>query len=58
MKNAVTKMPSDLYFVVRSIQLIRGITFAFGLDYSLANAWAPYAKKTIDLENKKLITAF
>jgi hypothetical protein len=43
---------------VRSIQLIRGITFAFGLDYSLANAWAPYAKKTIDLENKKLITAF
>jgi predicted unusual protein kinase regulating ubiquinone biosynthesis (AarF/ABC1/UbiB family) len=46
-KNSVKKMPSDLYFVVRTVQLLRGIAFAFGLDYSLAKAWAPYAERTL-----------
>ena len=41
--NAVSKMPSDLYFVVRTIQLMRGIAYAFNVDYSLSDSWAPYA---------------
>jgi predicted unusual protein kinase regulating ubiquinone biosynthesis (AarF/ABC1/UbiB family) len=46
-KNSVTKMPSDLYFVVRTVQLLRGIAFAFGIDYSLSKAWGPYAERTL-----------
>jgi len=45
--NNVVAMPSDFYFVIRAIQLMRGVAFAFGLDYSLANAWAPYARRAI-----------
>jgi aarF domain-containing kinase len=45
--NTVTKMPSDLYFVVRTVQLLRGITFAFGLDYSLADKWSYLAQRVI-----------
>eukprot|EP00607_Mallomonas_marina_P002039 CAMPEP_0182430998 /NCGR_PEP_ID=MMETSP1167-20130531/45511_1 /TAXON_ID=2988 /ORGANISM="Mallomonas Sp, Strain CCMP3275" /LENGTH=451 /DNA_ID=CAMNT_0024616813 /DNA_START=224 /DNA_END=1579 /DNA_ORIENTATION=- len=45
--NAVTSLPTELYFLVRTVQLMRGIAFAFDLDYSLAHTWAPYAKKTI-----------
>ena len=46
-RNAVSKMPSDLYFVVRTVQLLRGIASAFDIDYSLATAWGPYAEKII-----------
>ena len=48
--NSVTKMPSDLYFVVRTVQLLRGITFAFGLDYSLADKWSHLAQRVISKE--------
>jgi len=51
--NSVTKMPSDLYFIVRTVQLMRGICFAFDLDYSLAAAWAPLAKQVLyDFESQ------
>lgn len=43
-KNSILKFPPDLYFIIRSIQLIRGISFGFGLDYSLADRWSPYAE--------------
>jgi aarF domain-containing kinase len=46
-RNAVSKMPSDLYFVVRTVQLLRGIACAFDIDYSLSSAWAPYADRII-----------
>jgi len=46
-KNSVTKMPADLYFVVRTVQLLRGICFAFDIDFSLADSWAPLAKETL-----------
>eukprot|EP01038_Epipyxis_sp_PR26KG_P009639 gene9639-12978_t len=49
----VTHMPSDLYFIIRTVQLMRGITFAFGLDYSLAESWGPYARKVIQKHSKK-----
>lgn len=46
-RNAVTHLPSDLYFLVRTVQLMRGIAFAFDLDYSLAKAWGPYANQLL-----------
>ena len=45
--NSVTKMPSELYFIVRTVQLFRGICYAFDLDYSLAAAWAPFAREVV-----------
>ena len=46
-RNAVCKMPQDLYFVVRTVQLLRGIASAFDLDYSLSAAWGHYAEKIV-----------
>jgi len=45
--NAVTALPSDLYFVVRTVQLLRGIAFAFDVDFSLADSWRPYARRVL-----------
>lgn len=45
--NTICEMPPDLYFFVRTVQLMRGITFAFGMDYSLAKRWAPYARRVL-----------
>lgn len=54
-RNAVSKMPADLYFVVRTVQLLRGIAYAFDIDYSLATAWAPYAAKTLQKHRQILV---
>lgn len=54
-ENAVTKMPSDLYFVVRTVQLLRGIAGAFDLDYSLASAWKPYADRVVASRHKSFL---
>lgn len=51
--NSVTKLPPDLYFVVRTVQLFRGICYGFDLDYSLATVWTPYAKQAIKRINNK-----
>lgn len=45
--NTICEMPSDLYFLVRTVQLMRGCCFAFGLDYSLSRQWAPAARKVL-----------
>ena len=45
--NSVTKLPPDLYFLVRTVQLFRGICYGLKLDYSLAEAWQPYAISAI-----------
>ena len=45
--NPVTNMPPDIYFVVRTVQLFRGIACGFDIDFSVAAAWAPYARKVI-----------
>jgi len=46
-ENSVTSLPPDIYFVMRTVQLMRGITFAFNIDYSLAQAWSPYARRLL-----------
>jgi aarF domain-containing kinase len=43
-KNSILKFPPDLYFIIRSVQLMRGISYGFALDYSLADRWSPYAE--------------
>jgi aarF domain-containing kinase len=45
--NSVKKLPTELYFLVRTVQLMRGIAYGFHLDYSLSQRWAPYAEKAI-----------
>lgn len=45
--NPVKKLPADLYFVVRTVQLLRGIAHAFEVDYSVADAWRPHARKIL-----------
>ncbi len=42
--NLVRRLPSELYFVVRTVQLLRGIAHALDVDYSLATQWAPRAR--------------
>jgi predicted unusual protein kinase regulating ubiquinone biosynthesis (AarF/ABC1/UbiB family) len=47
-RNSVLSMPPDLYFIVRAVQLMRGISCAFALeDFSVANIWTPYARQVL-----------
>jgi len=46
--STVTKLPPDLYFIVRAVQLLRGICFALDLDYSLSKQLAPYARQVLE----------
>lgn len=48
-RNAVLSMPSDLYFLLRTIQILRGMSKAFGLkDFSLADNWSSYAQQVVN----------
>jgi aarF domain-containing kinase len=52
-RNSIISMPSDLFFILRTVQLLRGITTAFQLkDFSLADEWLPYAKMVLKNNNK------
>lgn len=49
--NPITLMPPEIYFVVRSVQMLRGLSSAFQLsDFSLAETWAPLAIEFADRE--------
>lgn len=49
LSNPITLMPPDIYFVVRSVQMLRGLASAFQLsDFSLAECWGPAAQKFAD----------
>jgi hypothetical protein len=44
----VKDLPPDLFFVLRTVQILRGICAATGnSDYSIADAWAPAARKAL-----------
>ncbi len=43
--NPILLMPPEIYFLVRSVQMMRGLTSAFQLDFSLAKEWGPLASK-------------
>lgn len=47
-QNAITKFPSDMFFVMRVIQLIRGLAYGMKIsDFSTAKQWRKYAKKAL-----------
>jgi len=41
--NAVKVFPPDLFFMLRSIQIIKGISHGLDVDFHLSRIWAPYA---------------
>jgi aarF domain-containing kinase len=55
-ENPVVKLPPDLYFIIRSIQLLRGIACAFEIDYSVSDVWIRKAKDTINKLSPSLPT--
>ncbi|GJP40542.1 hypothetical protein CLOM_g211 [Closterium sp. NIES-68] len=46
-RNGVEKFPEDLFFVVRTMQLLRGLAMGMGLNESLAEQWRSIAKQVI-----------
>lgn len=47
--NPITFMPPEIYFLVRSVQMLRGLSAAFELsDFSLSNEWLPMAEMYAD----------
>jgi aarF domain-containing kinase len=48
LRNPIILMPPEIYFIVRSVQMLRGLTSAFDLDFSLAEYWGPLAEQYAD----------
>jgi len=52
--NAVLSFPSDLCYVLRTVQILRGMSLGMGVDFDLTKVWAPmaegYLKRTTDKE--------
>lgn len=47
-KNPILSIPPDLFFVVRTVQILRGLTYSLGIsDFSLAEKWEPFARKAL-----------
>ncbi|CAM9732518.1 unnamed protein product [Chrysoparadoxa australica] len=47
-KNSVTSFPSELFFVLRSVQLLRGLSHGMGVQFSLAAAWEGRVTEVVD----------
>eukprot|EP00252_Welwitschia_mirabilis_P008566 TRINITY_DN20506_c0_g1_i2.p1 TRINITY_DN20506_c0_g1~~TRINITY_DN20506_c0_g1_i2.p1 ORF type:complete len:322 (-),score=64.78 TRINITY_DN20506_c0_g1_i2:248-1213(-) len=43
----VKEFPEDLFFVLRTMQLLRGIAVGMGMDYSCAQEWRPLAEAAL-----------
>eukprot|EP00878_Enallax_costatus_P021138 GHUV01022371.1.p1 GENE.GHUV01022371.1~~GHUV01022371.1.p1 ORF type:complete len:637 (+),score=223.29 GHUV01022371.1:216-1913(+) len=51
---AIEKFPPDMFFVLRVVQLLRGMANGMGIhDFSTADQWAPLARKAIAKAKKK-----
>ncbi|CAI5495741.1 unnamed protein product [Closterium sp. Naga37s-1] len=46
-RNGIEKFPEDLFFVVRTMQLLRGLAMGMGLNESLAEQWRPIAQQAL-----------
>ena len=47
-KMAVKHFPSDMFFVLRVVQLLRGLSTHMGVDnFSTAHQWRPFADDTL-----------
>ena len=54
-KAAITSFPSDLFFVLRVVQLLRGMAAGMDVEFSSAQQWLPWAQETIALETKPVL---
>ena len=46
--NAVLAFPPELFFVLRAVQMLRGLAHGVGApNFSVADAWAPAARRLI-----------
>eukprot|EP00775_Hariotina_reticulata_P010212 gene10212-10373_t len=51
---AIEKFPPDMFFVLRVVQLLRGMANGMGIDdFSTADQWAPLARQAINKVKKK-----
>lgn len=41
-ENSVSDFPPDLFFLLRSVQMLRGLSHAMGVPFSLSHAWRGY----------------
>ncbi|KAG2426342.1 hypothetical protein HXX76_013099 [Chlamydomonas incerta] len=47
-RSAISTFPADMFFVLRVVQLLRGLANGMGInDFSSARQWAPYARDTM-----------
>ncbi|CAM9179386.1 unnamed protein product, partial [Choristocarpus tenellus] len=45
--NAVKGFPSDLFFVLRTVQMLRGLASGMGVPFSVAEEWLPHTEKLL-----------
>lgn len=46
--SAIKTFPKDLFFVLRTTQLLRGLANGMGIeDFSCVDQWAPYARTAL-----------
>ena len=43
----IAHFPPDVFFVLRVMQLLRGLAGGLGVEFSAAEQWLPYAKKAL-----------
>lgn len=43
--NQVTEFPSELFFVLRSVQMLRGLAHGMGVNFSVAEAWDKHTSR-------------
>ncbi|GLI59949.1 hypothetical protein VaNZ11_002002 [Volvox africanus] len=47
-RSTISTFPADMFFVMRVVQLLRGLANGMGIDdFSCARQWAPFAKDTL-----------
>lgn len=45
--NPITVVPRELFFVIRTVQLVRGLAHAMGQQLDVEAAWQPFAETAI-----------
>lgn len=43
----ISHFPPDVFFVLRVMQLLRGLAGGLGVDFSAARQWAPLARRAL-----------
>lgn len=46
-KSAITSFPKEMFFVMRVVQLLRGMSHGMGIEYSTVDQWEPWARAAL-----------